>query len=88
MGGGCSWAAELRPGWLLTMTGKGTPNWTVEREGGGVILKQSGNAAYPLALREGTSLRDGFVEVKLKPISGREDQAGGIGCGRRGLARQ
>ena len=25
-----------------------------------------------------TNLKDGFVEVKVKPISGREDQAGGV----------
>jgi hypothetical protein len=66
-------------GWLLTMTGKGTPKWTVERdEGGGAVLKQSGKATFPLAFKEGTNLRDGFVEVKFKPISGSEDRAGGI----------
>jgi hypothetical protein len=66
-------------GWLLTMTGKGTPKWTVERdEGGGAVLKQSGKATFPLALKEGTNVRDGFVEVKFKPISGSEDRAGGI----------
>ena len=61
------------------MTGKGAPRWTVERdEGGGAVLKQSGKATYPLALKEGTNIRDGFVEVKFKPISGSEDRAGGI----------
>ena len=66
-------------GWLLTMTGKGTPKWTIERdEAGGAILKQSGKATYPLALKEGTSIRDGFVEVRFKPMSGSEDRAGGI----------
>jgi hypothetical protein len=66
-------------GWLLTMTGRGAPKWTVEKDdGGGAVLKQSGKATYPLALREGTNLRDGFVEVKFKPISGSEDRAGGI----------
>ena len=66
-------------GWLLTMTGKGTPKWTVERdEGGGAVLKQSGKATFPLALKKGTKVRDGFVEVKFKPISGSEDRAGGI----------
>ena len=66
-------------GWLLTMTGRGAPKWTVERdEGGGAVLKQSGKASYPVALKEGTNLRDGFVEVKFKPISGSEDRAGGI----------
>jgi 3-keto-disaccharide hydrolase len=66
-------------GWLLTMTGKGVPKWTVERdEGGGAVLKQSGKATYPLALKEHTNIRNGFVEVKFKPISGSEDRAGGI----------
>jgi hypothetical protein len=66
-------------GWLLTMTGKGMPKWTVERDdGGGAVLKQSGSATYPVALKEGTKIRDGFVEVKFKPISGSEDRAGGI----------
>ena len=66
-------------GWLPTMTGKGAPRWTVERDdGGGAVLKQSGKATYPLAFKEGTNIRDGFVEVKFKPISGSEDRAGGI----------
>jgi hypothetical protein len=66
-------------GWLLTMTGKGAPKWTVERdEDGGAVLKQSGKATYPLALKEGTIVRDGFVEVKFKPIAGSEDRAGGV----------
>jgi hypothetical protein len=66
-------------GWLLTMTGRGAPKWTVERdEGGGTVLKQSGKATYPVALKEATNIRDGFVEVKFKPISGSEDRAGGI----------
>ena len=66
-------------GWLLTLTGKGAPKWTVERDqGGGAVLKQSGKATYPLAFKEGTNIRDGFVEVKFKPISGSEDRAGGI----------
>ena len=66
-------------GWLLTMTGNGTPNWTVERdENGMAVLKQSGRATYPLALKQGTNLRDGFVEARFKPISGSEDRAGGI----------
>jgi hypothetical protein len=66
-------------GWLLTMTGKGAPKWTVEKdEGGATVLKQSGRATYPLALKEGTNIQDGFVEVKFKPIAGSEDRAGGV----------
>lgn len=67
-------------GWMLTMTGKGAPKWTVEREESskGLVLKQSGKATYPLALKEGTSVKDGFVEARFKPISGSEDRAGGL----------
>jgi hypothetical protein len=69
-------------GWTLTMTGRGTPKWTVERDetapSKGQVLKQSGTATYPLALKEGTDIKDGFVEVKFKPISGSEDRAGGL----------
>ena len=42
------------------------------------VLKQSGKATYPLALKDGTSVRDGFVEVKFKAISGAEDRAAGL----------
>jgi hypothetical protein len=69
-------------GWTLTMTGRGTPKWTVERDdtapSKGQVLKQSGTATYPLAFKDGTSIKDGFVEVKLKPLAGSEDRAGGL----------
>src|SRR5207249_10660993 len=42
------------------------------------VLKQSGQATYPVCLKDDTNLRDGFVEVKFKPISGKEDRAGGV----------
>ena len=69
-------------GWTLTMTGRGTPKWTVERDdtapSKGQVLKQSGTATYPLALKDGTIVKDGFVEVKFKAMSGSEDRAGGL----------
>src|SRR5439155_6943482 len=69
-------------GWTLTMTGRGTPKWTVERDetapSKGQVLKQSGTATYPLALKDGTSIKDGFIEVKFKAISGSEDRAAGL----------
>jgi hypothetical protein len=69
-------------GWTLTMTGRGTPKWTVERDdtapSKGQVLKQSGTATYPLAFKDGTSIKDGFVEVKFKPLSGTEDRAAGL----------
>ena len=59
-------------GWTLTMTGRGTPKWTVDRDdtlpSKGQVLKQSGTATYPLAFKDGTSIKDGFVEVKFKAL--------------------
>lgn len=72
----------LPAGWSATKTGKGDPKWTVEKDDTAPskpnVLKQSGEAAYPLALKNDTSLKDGFVEVKFKPVLGQEDQAGGV----------
>ena len=69
-------------GWTATKTGQGEEKWTIEKEDTAPtppnVLKQSGEATYPVCLKEDTSLKDGFVEVKFKPVSGREDQAGGV----------
>ncbi len=69
-------------GWTLTMTGRGTPKWTVERDdtapSKGQVLKQSGTATYPLAFKDGTSIKDGFAEVEFKALSGSEDRAAGL----------
>jgi hypothetical protein len=73
---------ESPPGWTASKTGKGEPKWTIEKDDTAPskpnVLKQSGEATYPVALKNDTSLKDGFVEVKLKPLSGKEDQAGGV----------
>src|SRR5438270_3152392 len=70
------------PGWTATKTGSGNPKWTVERDDSAPskpnVLKQPGQATYPVCIKDDTSLKDGFVEVKFKPISGKEDQAGGV----------
>jgi hypothetical protein len=42
------------------------------------VLKQSGTAAFPWCVKNEVAIADGFVEVKLKPMQGREDQAGGV----------
>jgi hypothetical protein len=70
------------PGWTATKTGSGNAKWTVERDDSAPsrpnVLKQSGQATYPVCIKDDTSVQDGFVEVKFKPISGKEDQAGGV----------
>jgi len=69
-------------GWTATKTGSGNATWTIERDDSAPskpnVLKQSGQATYPLCFKNDSSLQDGFVEVKFKPISGKEDQAGGV----------
>lgn len=69
-------------GWTATKTGSGTPRWTVEKDATAPsktnVLKQSGEATYPVCIKDDTSIKDGFVEVKFKSVSGNEDQAGGV----------
>jgi|APLak6261672720_1056091.scaffolds.fasta_scaffold00742_5 hypothetical protein len=73
---------ELPANWTNTKTGKGEPKWTVEKDDTAQskpnVLKQSGEATYPLCLKNDTSLEDGFVEVKFKSVSGDTDQAAGV----------
>jgi hypothetical protein len=73
---------EAPTGWTCTKTGSGMPKWAVVADASAPsqpnALKQSGEAAYPVAFKDDTNLQDGFVEVKFKPVSGQEDQAGGV----------
>jgi hypothetical protein len=69
-------------GWTATQTGTGQARWAIAQDETAPskpnVLKQSGQATYPVCLKDDTNVRDGFVEVKFKAISGREDQAGGV----------
>ena len=69
-------------GWTGTKTGDGKPKWTVEKDDTAPskpnVLKQSGEADYPVAVKNDSNIKDGFVEVKFKPVSGKEDQAAGV----------
>ncbi len=73
---------EAPIGWTVTKTGKGEPKWTVEKDDTAPskpnVLKQSGEATYPLCIKNNTALKDGFVEVKFKSVSGDTDQAAGV----------
>src|SRR5437773_6246152 len=70
------------PAWTATQTGSGTAKWTVDKDNSAPskpnVLKQSGQATFPVCFKNGTSIKDGFVDVKFKPIAGKEDQAGGV----------
>jgi hypothetical protein len=69
-------------GWQCGRTGSGSERWQIEADASAPskpnVLKQSGVAAYAWCVRQGAAITDGFVEVKFKPIAGREDQAGGV----------
>jgi len=75
-------AGTLPAGWICGSTGGGAPRWSVEADAGAPsppnVLKQSGSGAFPWCVKQGTELADGAVEMKFKPLSGREDQAGGV----------
>ena len=42
------------------------------------MLKQSGRATYPLLLKNDSSIKDGFVEIKFKAVAGSQDRAAGV----------
>lgn len=69
-------------GWTAAVTGKGDTRWTIEKDATAPsppnVFKQSAEGTYPICLRNGTNIKDGFVEVKFKPVSGKEDQAAGV----------
>ena len=69
-------------GWTATQTGSGTAKWAIEKDDSAPskpnVLKQSGQATFSVCFKNNTNIKDGFVEVKFKPVAGKEDQAGGV----------
>jgi len=72
----------LPSGWETGITGKGAAKWEIVTDdtapSGSHVLKQLGEATFCWAAKTDERIKDGFAEVKFKPISGKEDQAGGI----------
>ena len=75
-------AGALPSDWSGGITGTGNATWDVVNDGvppaAHRVLRQSGEATFCWAIKRDTSIQNGFVEVKVKPVSGKEDQAGGI----------
>ncbi len=69
-------------GWTCGVTGGGLPKWTIEADASAPsppnVLKQSASGTFPWRVKAGVSIVDGFVEVRFKPLAGREDRAGGL----------
>src|SRR6266446_1402995 len=66
------------PGWTATQTGKGDAKWAVVADDTAPskpnVLKQFGVATFGVCIKNDTNLKDGFVQVKFKPVSGKSDQ--------------
>ena len=75
-------AGALPSEWTAGVTGRGSHRWSIEADTDAAskrnVLKQSGRGDFPWCVVRGASLADGFVQVRFKPISGTEDQAGGL----------
>src|SRR3989441_10806671 len=72
----------LPEGWEAGVTGSGNPRWAVGADptapSGKNVLQQTGRGMFPWCVKKNVSLAGGFVEVKFKPLSGKEDRGGGI----------
>src|SRR5436189_2858996 len=75
-------STQLPQGWQSGITGQGRAKWEVISEQSAPskpnVLRQSGEATFAWAAKMDAAIKDGFVEVKINPVSGHEDQAGGI----------
>ena len=75
-------AGAMPAGWIAGVTGRGSPKWAIEADASAPskphVLRQSGSGTFPYCVLKASSLVDGYVEVKFKPLTGREDQAGGV----------
>lgn len=72
----------LPEGWTSGVTGHGAAKWEVVADTAAAsapnVLRQSGEATFCWAADSRQKIKDGFAEVKIKPMSGKEDQAGGL----------
>jgi hypothetical protein len=68
--------------WTQGVTGKGAPRWAVCEDTSAPskpnVLQQSGMGTFPWCVLRESSIGNGFVEVKLKALTGDQDQAGGV----------
>lgn len=75
-------AATLPAGWQTGVTGQGQARWEVVAERSATsapnVLRQSGVCTYCWAVDRTAQIQNGFVEARIRPVSGSEDQAGGL----------
>jgi hypothetical protein len=78
---------SVPPGWTVAMTNRGAPpQWEIRRDASAPTQPQvlaqlstdpTGNR-YPLAILDAVTFHDGDVSVRLKPVAGRQNEAGGV----------
>lgn len=73
---------SIPAGWTCGVTERGSPVWKIALDPSAPskpnVLMQSGSGTFPWCVKKNVSITNGSVEVKFKPLSGREDQAGGV----------
>lgn len=78
---------KIPPGWTVAVTNGGAaPRWEIRKDPSAatkpyVLAQISSDKAdnrCPLAILNAPTLRDADVSVRVKPVSGREDQSGGV----------
>jgi len=73
-------------GWTVAMTNHGAPpQWQILKDQSAptkpYVLAQTSTDTtdrFPLAILNTLSVKDGDVSVRIKPVSGKEDRAGGV----------
>ncbi|HEY2818461.1 MAG TPA: hypothetical protein VGK44_15165 [Casimicrobiaceae bacterium] len=75
-------AGALPAAWIAGVTGQGAAKWIVENDPHAPspphALVQRGRGDFPWCVLRDVAIADGYVEVKFKPLSGGDDQAGGL----------
>ncbi|HEV3329696.1 MAG TPA: hypothetical protein VG096_01865 [Bryobacteraceae bacterium] len=78
---------KMPPGWTAAMTNRGAaPQWEIRKDPSAPtqpyvfaqISTDPNRDRLPLAIFDSVSLRDADISVRLKAVSGREDQGGGL----------
>jgi hypothetical protein len=73
---------KLPAAWRQGVTGKGAALWAVRPDASAPskpnVLQQSATGAFPWCVLPKAQVENGFVEVRFKPLTGNDDQAGGV----------
>jgi len=79
-------AGRTPAGWTFAMTNQGSPpQWQIVKDRTApnqpyVLAQTSADSSdrFPLAILNAVSVKDSDVSVRIKPIAGKEDRAGGV----------